>query len=247
MSCPQVHNGSLVCVQAPYSPREAELPDREEAPYVGKGEVAGRGWPPEIGPQEEQMMEVGCVATGRRCGGSARAPAQYWCCPQPGGMPMPFIGSPFPTGFGGLGALSDWISGYRALMLATGVAALGYLFWKKQEAKKLVPVKVTPTKRTPYGRLYPVKRRSIWAPPGVKLDAIADADWALYEPEVKDRVTEWSLGIVGPSFNKPGKWFGHVNEGYGSFRDLGDFKTSDDAVAAVLKAADKVPVSERRP
>jgi hypothetical protein len=131
MSCPQVSNGSLVCVQAPFSPRERELPDREEPPYTGKGEVAGRGWPPEIGPQEEQMMEVGCVATGRRCGGSVRAPAQYWCCPQPGGMPMPFIGTPFPTGFGGLGALSDWLSGYRALMLATGVAALGYLFWKK--------------------------------------------------------------------------------------------------------------------
>jgi hypothetical protein len=162
-------------------------------------------------------------------------------------MPMPFIGTPFPTGFGGLGALSDWLRGYRFFMIAAGLGVVGYLLWKKREATKLVPVRETKTKRTPYGRLYPVKRRSIWAPPGVKLQAIADADWALYEPEVKDRVTEWSLGIVGPSFDKPGKWFGHVNEGYGTFRVLGDFKTSDEAVAAVLKAAEKVPVEERRP
>jgi hypothetical protein len=116
-------------VQAPYSPREAELPDREEPPYTGKGEVAGRGWPPEIGPQEEQLMEVGCVATGRRCGGSARAPAQYWCCPQPGGMPMPFIGSPFPTGFGlgntGEGGAMKWA------LLASAGAVLGYFLLKR--------------------------------------------------------------------------------------------------------------------
>jgi hypothetical protein len=87
-SCPQVSGGNLVCVQPP---------------MTEKGVETGRGWPPEIGPQEEQMMEVGCVATGRRCGGSPRAPAQYWCCPSAGGMPMPFIGTPFPTTSGGLG------------------------------------------------------------------------------------------------------------------------------------------------
>jgi hypothetical protein len=92
-SCPQVSGGTLVCVQPPMTERGMET---------------GRGWPPEIGPQEEQMMEVGCVATGRRCGGSARAPAQYWCCPSPGGMPMPFIGTPFPHGAGALGDMADF-------------------------------------------------------------------------------------------------------------------------------------------
>ncbi len=87
-SCSQVSGGNLVCVGAP---------------MTEKGLETGRGWPPEIGPQEEQMMEVGCVATGRRCGGSPRAPSQYWCCPSAGGMQMPFIGSPFPTTSGGLG------------------------------------------------------------------------------------------------------------------------------------------------
>jgi hypothetical protein len=107
-SCPQVSGGRLVCVQAPMTERGMET---------------GRGWPPEIGPQEEQMMEVGCVATGRRCGGSARAPGQYWCCPSSGGMPMPFIGTPFPHGSGGLG--NNGSSGATTLRaLAIGVVGL---------------------------------------------------------------------------------------------------------------------------
>jgi hypothetical protein len=129
MSCPQVSGGTLVCVQPPYSPREADLPDREEPPYTGKGVVAGRGWPPEIGPQEEQLMEVGCVATGRRCGGSARAPAQYWCCPSPGGMQMPFIGTPFPHGAGALGCLTEMRTQPVRSALLVGAGLLAAHWW----------------------------------------------------------------------------------------------------------------------
>jgi hypothetical protein len=130
MSCPQVSGGTLVCVQPPYSPREGDLPDREEPPYTGKGVVAGRGWPPEIGPQEEQMMEVGCVATGRRCGGSSRAPAQYWCCPSPGGMQMPFIGTPFPHGAGALGCFTEMRARpvKSAALFAVGLLAAHWCF-----------------------------------------------------------------------------------------------------------------------
>lgn len=44
-------------------------------------------------------MEQGCVATSRRCGGSARAPSQYWCCP---GDAL-FVGSITPPTMAGLG------------------------------------------------------------------------------------------------------------------------------------------------
>ena len=87
-SCSQVSNGRSVCVGAPYGE---------------KGVETGRGWPPEIGPQEEGLMQQGCVATGKRCGGSARAPSQEWCCP---GDAM-FVGSPFPPVMAGLGSNGD--------------------------------------------------------------------------------------------------------------------------------------------
>jgi hypothetical protein len=75
-----------VCVQPPHGPEGVET---------------GRGWPPEIGPQEESLMEAGCIATNQRCGGSVRAPAQYWDCP----ADMMFPGSAVPHGGGfyGLG------------------------------------------------------------------------------------------------------------------------------------------------
>lgn len=109
-SCPQVGGGNLVCVQPPMTERGVET---------------GRGWPPEIGPQEEQLMEVGCVATGRRCGGSARAPGQYWCCPSSGGMPMPFIGTPFPTTSGGLGDNGTEQPGILSAILIGAVGLAG--------------------------------------------------------------------------------------------------------------------------
>lgn len=83
-SCSQIPNGVLRCVSAPYGE---------------KGLETGRGWPPEIGPQEEMLMDQGCVATGRPCGGPARAQSQYWCCP--GGAMM--VGSPLAPTMAGLG------------------------------------------------------------------------------------------------------------------------------------------------
>lgn len=118
-SCPQVGGGHLVCVQPPMTARGVET---------------GRGWPPEIGPQEEQMMEVGCVATGRRCGGSPRAPAQYWCCPSAGGMPMPFIGTPFPTTSGGLGngESEAWVPNLAPVLVAVAAMIAGSWFLSSQ-------------------------------------------------------------------------------------------------------------------
>lgn len=68
-----------VCVQPPHGP---------------KGVERGRGWPPEIGPQEQSLMDAGCVATNRRCGGDVRSPAQAWDCP----AGMMFPGSVVPHG-----------------------------------------------------------------------------------------------------------------------------------------------------
>ena len=75
-----------VCVQPPHGPEGVER---------------GRGWPPEIGPQEEALMDAGCIATGRKCGGDVRSPAQAWDCP----ADMMFPGSVVPHGGGfyGLG------------------------------------------------------------------------------------------------------------------------------------------------
>lgn len=75
-----------VCVQPPHGP---------------KGVERGRGWPPEIGPQEEALMEAGCIATNQRCGGDVRSPAQYWDCP--GDMMFPGSVVPHGGGFYGLG------------------------------------------------------------------------------------------------------------------------------------------------
>jgi len=83
-SCSQVTGGVRRCVGAPYGE---------------KGLETGRGWPPEVGPQEESLMSQGCVPTGRRCGGPARAPSQEWCCP--GGSMV--IGSPTPPTMAGMG------------------------------------------------------------------------------------------------------------------------------------------------
>ena len=85
----------LVCVQPPHGPEGVEM---------------GRGWPPEIGPQEESMMDAGCTATGRQCGGHFRSPAQYWSCPSD--MSFPGVPVPHGGGFYGLGngesSSGDW-------------------------------------------------------------------------------------------------------------------------------------------
>jgi len=115
----------LVCVQPPHGPEGVET---------------GRGWPPEIGPQEEALMEAGCTATNQRCGGSVRAPAQYWSCPSD----MMFPGSPIPHGGGfyGLGngeseSGTPWY--IWPLLVAGGLVVLGFgalNFWgeMKREA-----------------------------------------------------------------------------------------------------------------
>jgi len=75
--CHQVPGGVLRCVM----------------PALGPGGLQKeKGWPPEIGPEEERLLDQGCRPTGRRCGGSTRAPAQYWCCP--GGPLATIVGSP---------------------------------------------------------------------------------------------------------------------------------------------------------
>lgn len=104
-SCPEVSGGVKRCVGAPYGE---------------KGLQTGRGWPPEIGPQEELLMDQGCVATGRPCGGPARAQSQEWCCP--GGAMM--VGSPLAPTMAGLGNEngSGWI---LPLLLVAGGAFVG--------------------------------------------------------------------------------------------------------------------------
>jgi len=82
--CSQVPGGVLRCVMPQLGPQ---------------GLQTERGWPPEIGPEEEALLDQGCRPTGRRCGGTPRAPAQYWCCP--GGPLATVVGVPVLTG--GLG------------------------------------------------------------------------------------------------------------------------------------------------
>lgn len=77
--CSEFPGGVLRCVQAPMGERGLET---------------GRGWPPEIGPAEESLLDQGCRPTNRRCGGTAKAPAQFWCCP--GGSLM--VGMPHAFG-----------------------------------------------------------------------------------------------------------------------------------------------------
>jgi len=93
-------------------------------PTGPKGIVMGRGWPPEIGPQEEALMSAGCTATGIKCGGHYRAPAQYWDCP----AGISFPGSVVPHGgaFYGVGNGDDESGGtpwyiIPALVIVGGV------------------------------------------------------------------------------------------------------------------------------
>lgn len=77
--CSQVPGGILRCVM----------------PAMGPGGIQKeKSWPPEIGPEEEHLLDQGCRPTARRCGGTTSAPAQYWCCP--GGPMASIVGSPIP-------------------------------------------------------------------------------------------------------------------------------------------------------
>jgi hypothetical protein len=96
-------------------------------------------------------------------------------------------------------------------------------------------------------RPYAAVRAEIFIPSGVVKRQTGDADWMLFETTVKDRISDFSLGVVGPSYKTEGKWTADVNEGWGDFRNLGTFNTSDEAVTALLSAADKVPASHRQP
>jgi hypothetical protein len=104
--CNQVQGGVLRCVSAPYGE---------------KGLETGRGWPPEIGPSEMSMMDQGCRPTGRQCGGTPRAPSQYWCCP--GGSMA--IG--IPSAFGSTGENTEpWYKKHAPWLIA-GAFVAGYL------------------------------------------------------------------------------------------------------------------------
>jgi len=100
-----------VCVQPPHGPQGAEKV---------------RGWPPEIGPQEEALMDAGCIATGRRCGGSVRSPAQAWDCPSD----MMFPGSVVPHGGGfyGLGTEGENGNGGIPWYIILGTVIVGGAF-----------------------------------------------------------------------------------------------------------------------
>ena len=115
-SCSELPNGVARCVGAPYGE---------------KGLETGRGWPPEVGPQEEQLMYQGCVATGRQCGGPTRARSQVWCCPGDSLM----VGSPLPPTMAGVGDNDSQAGGTSLWMypvIGLGLAAfLGFevLHW----------------------------------------------------------------------------------------------------------------------
>jgi hypothetical protein len=125
--CSEVPGGRQVCVQPRHGPQGAELM---------------QPWPPEIGPEEDSLLDQGCRPTGRRCGGSPRAPAQAWCCPT--GM---MVGQMSPVGLAGIG---EFYQAYKQLILMAGFAVAGYLLFKR------------------LGRPYKLKSRSRVLPDGTK-------------------------------------------------------------------------------
>jgi hypothetical protein len=147
----------------------------------------------------------------------------------------------------GLGTIGDFISRYRTAMLVIGAGVLGWMFWKKQKSGTDILTRTTPEGDVVQVRPYKAVREQIVVPPDVVKRPTGDADWMLFESDVKDRISDFSLGVVGPSYKTKGKWTADVNVGWGDFLNLGTFDTSNDAVIALLMESEDVPVSHRRP
>lgn len=176
--CTEVPGGVVRCVQPPMTERGLDT-----TPWQQR----------ELNAAERDLQDQGCVPTSRMCPGSPRAPSRAWCCPGgPTGL-APFIGSPYPHGFAGLGALEgrDWFR--LAVIGAVGIAGIS-LLTELVSRRKVV---ANPSSRTVTG---PGGTVQGYAVPGPKGWTAHREDGALISGPHDDRAvaevaveTDWEL------------------------------------------------------